>query len=251
MSRAAATAAIMLATLLGACGDDDDDDDSGGPPRYTRDIKPLFGGHCNDCHHPGSAIGYDFVNAFDPTTGIVGRPNSWVVNGSKPTKVIDPGNVDNSFIITKVTRLDLDEHVDGGPMPYHIPYLPQPELDAIRKWITDGAKNDEFFAASVAPIFGTAVTLSGAAGKCTWCHYRNSPTLMSVLDVFDTTTGMVGAFSRYGGKIVAPGDPDGSSLWKKLTGTAIGPQMPLQRPRLSADQVQLLRDWIAAGAPND
>jgi hypothetical protein len=237
---------IFLSAAFVACGSDDD-----GPARFGQDIEPIFRGHCNDCHQRTSASGYDFTNPFDPTTGIVGRANSWVPNGSKQTKVVDPGNVANSFIITKVTRLDLDDHVEGGPMPMHIPYLPQVELDAIRKWITDGANNDQFFAASVAPIFGTQVSLGGAAGKCTWCHYRNSPTFMSVLDVFDANTGMVGASSRYGGKIVAPGDPDGSALWKKLTGTTLGAQMPLQRPRLSAEQVQLLSDWIAAGAADN
>jgi hypothetical protein len=221
------------------------------PAQFARDIRPLFIASCNDCHHTGSAIGYDFTKPFDAATGIVGRANSWVPNGSTQTKVVDPGNVANSFIITKVTRTDLDPHIDGNPMPQHLAPLTQAELDAVRQWITDGAKNDAFFAASVAPIFGTEVTLGGKAGKCTWCHYRGAPTGVSVLDVFDATTGLVNKPSRYMGKVVEPGNADASMLMKKLLGTGPGPKMPYQPPRLDAAQVQKLKDWIAAGAKND
>lgn len=238
---------MVVAGLLGGCGTDVDPD----PFTFSFNIKPIFANHCNDCHGSTSALGYDFTNPFDPAKGIVGRVNSWASQGSKQAKVVDPGNVENSSIIAKVTRLDLDEHKEGGPMPWQIPYLAQAEVDAIRKWITDGAKNDQFYASSVAPIFGTAVSLGADAGKCTWCHYRNSPTLMSVLDVFDPAIGLVGASSRYGGKIVVPGDPDNSVLWKKVAGTTSGPRMPLHRDRLNDQQVQDLRTWIAAGAPND
>jgi hypothetical protein len=211
----------------------------------------MFAGSCIDCHYTGSAIGYDLTKPFDPQSGIVGRANSWAPNGSKQTKVVDPGNVENSSLIPKVAGIPLDVHIDGNPMPYEIPRLTAAELDAVRQWISQGANNDAFFAASVAPIFGTQITLRRESGKCTWCHYPGSPSGLSVLNVFDAAQGMVGRASRHGGKIVTPGDPDGSVLMKKLTGTAAGPQMPLHRPRLSSAQVQLLRDWIAAGAKND
>ena len=222
-----------------------------GAVSFARDIKPIFAAHCNDCHHPASATDYDFTNPFDPQKGIIGRPNTWAPNGAKETKVVDPGNVTNSSLITKVSREDLDVHVDGNPMPYHLPYLTTAEVDAVRQWITDGAKNDAFFAASVAPIFGTQVTLRREAGRCTYCHYPGAPSGMNVLDVFDPAQGMVGRTSRYGGKMVEPGAPDASSLMKKLTGNTAGAQMPLHRPRLSSAQVQRLRDWISAGARND
>jgi hypothetical protein len=51
---------------------------------------------------------------------------------------------------------------------------------------------------------------------------------------------------------VVAGDPDASYLVRKIEdavgiqGTAMPPGNPL-----SADQVQLVRDWIAAGALND
>jgi hypothetical protein len=51
---------------------------------------------------------------------------------------------------------------------------------------------------------------------------------------------------------VAPGDPAGSYLYRKLTGTNItGDRMPQGLPPLPADKLKLVRDWIRRGAPND
>lgn len=52
--------------------------------------------------------------------------------------------------------------------------------------------------------------------------------------------------------LVAPGDPARSFLLAKLTGalaTGEGAQMPRVGPSLPADRVNLVRRWIAAGAP--
>ena len=49
---------------------------------------------------------------------------------------------------------------------------------------------------------------------------------------------------------VKPGDPDGSFLVAKVSGptAAEGSVMPLGKPPLTAAQIQLIRDWITAGA---
>lgn len=51
---------------------------------------------------------------------------------------------------------------------------------------------------------------------------------------------------------VEPGDPANSYLYRKLTGAGItGDRMPQGLPPLSQAQIQLVRDWIRRGAPND
>jgi len=51
---------------------------------------------------------------------------------------------------------------------------------------------------------------------------------------------------------VAPGDPSGSYLYRKVTGSGIsGDRMPQGGPYLSDAQIKLVRDWIRRGAPND
>ncbi len=51
------------------------------------------------------------------------------------------------------------------------------------------------------------------------------------------------------GVVIVPGKPDESLLVKMISGDK--PEMPKKQPPLPADQVKLLRDWIAAGAKID
>lgn len=53
--------------------------------------------------------------------------------------------------------------------------------------------------------------------------------------------------------LVVPGNADGSYLVHKLEGRAgiAGGRMPLFQTPLSDDQIQLVRDWIQAGAQNN
>lgn len=216
---------------------------------YARNVKPLFERLCVDCHYPGAAIDIDLKNPFDPAHGIIDRDNTWVPNGSEYAKIVVPGNPDASFLIAKVERTDLDDHVNGGPMPWQVPYLSTSQLEAVRSWIANGAQNDAQFMTDVAPIFGTRVTLGGASGRCTWCHYPGTPNGLDMISVFDG--GVVNRTSRFGGKVVDPGNPDASVLMKKLAGTGAGARMPLQYERLTADEVAMLREWVRLGARND
>lgn len=52
-------------------------------------------------------------------------------------------------------------------------------------------------------------------------------------------------------KIVDPGVPDNSSLYLRLAGDSLGPQMPKGRKPLPANVLTAIRDWIADGAPNN
>ena len=53
-------------------------------------------------------------------------------------------------------------------------------------------------------------------------------------------------------KRVAPNDPNNSYLFQKINGTAsVGLQMPLGALPLGSDQLNLVRDWILSGAPNN
>lgn len=51
------------------------------------------------------------------------------------------------------------------------------------------------------------------------------------------------------GPLFEPGKPDESLLVKKVAGPM--PEMPKDRPPLSADKIELLKRWIAAGAKDD
>jgi hypothetical protein len=226
---------------------------------YNNDVQPIFTLHCTICHHPGGIIDLDLTNPFDAEHGIIDRPNSWAIDhASKIEKLVKPGSPEDSFLIYKVAAdpdpAKFDVTNNGDPMPFETPLLTEAEIDAIKQWITDGAKNDASFAGKVAPIFGTQVTLGRNRGKCTFCHYPDSPTGLNILDVFNPDTGLVGADSISSPKKrVAPGSPEASFLVEKVESAMPkgGARMPLQYPRLSAAELDTLKTWIELGAKND
>jgi hypothetical protein len=224
----------------------------GGPVSFASDVRPIFAAKCYYCHGPTSPTLVDLTNPFDPDLGIINRPNTWV--NSEDTLVVEPGNVENSFLITKVEETELDAHIDGSPMPMIMPMLTDDEFAAVEQWIVDGAEDTEFFQTMVAPVFGTAVSLGRAAGKCTFCHFPGNSHNVNVLDVFGTMVDKRSAYRTNDGPgtIVAPGDPDNSVLLKKLSGDlSVGPQMPYAPPRLTPAEVATLKAWIEQGAEDD
>ena len=49
---------------------------------------------------------------------------------------------------------------------------------------------------------------------------------------------------------IEPGDPEASFLLKRVRGDSdVSSQMPLNRTPLTAEQIEMIRAWIAAGAP--
>jgi hypothetical protein len=226
---------------------------------YARDVAPILQ-RCVLCHHPGNITGYDLVNPFDPVHGIVGRSNDWHTEGhNSPLElVVKPGSPDESFLIYKVAAdpdpLAFDPENNGDPMPPQIARVTTDELANVKQWIADGAHDDAFFSDSVAPIFGTDITLGRREGKCTLCHYPSSQTGLNILAPFDATLGLVGVRSLLSVKPrVQPGSPENSFLVEKIEAAmpSAGAAMPLHYERLNTTEVEILRRWIAQGALDD
>jgi hypothetical protein len=239
---------------LAACGGGSGDGNVS-PPRavtFSQDVAPIFDQSCTYCHHPGSPTAIDLTHPFDPTMGIIRRPNSWKNASSKV--VVDPGNPANSFLIDKVARDNLDPHNEGSRMPWAPPAVTPEEAAAVRQWIKDGAKDDQFFQDNVAPIFGDGMSLGTPGGKCSYCHYANTYQLPDLTHPFDPNVGVINKTSSRGAKMVVPGNPDASLLVQKIeaTGTTgIGAPMPMVFPVLAQKQIDVLSAWITEGAPNN
>jgi len=115
-------------------------------------------------------------------------------------------------------------------------------LDANGRPIDDGPPPDDDFTLIQETIF-TPV--------CTVCHAGAQAPLGLRLDegasyamLVNVPSVQVPGFFR-----AAPGDPDNSYLVQKIEGrAAVGGRMPLGGPPLSAEQINLVRQWIAAGA---
>jgi hypothetical protein len=210
---------------------------------------------------------------------------------SLPSKDVDPGNPDNSMLLAKVdwdssnpSSCGIESRGGGECMPLQIAPLVQPdengmddtETEIIIKWVRDGALNDEYYWTQVQPIFGDQDDLvpgidrdgDGIAGpgKCSFCHYEgtpNPPELSApgggrVTGVFKPAPlGLVNvlSYNRARDYRVEPGNPEASVLIGKITADGpnsdVGAPMPYSFPSLTDAQRETLRQWIAAGAPNN
>lgn len=243
---------VALACLAACGGGSDDSSVSPRAVKFAQDVAPILAQSCTYCHHPGSPTAVDLTRPFDPVMGIIRRPNSWA---DAPAKLlVDPGNPSNSFLLEKVSRSDLDPHIEGSPMPWAPPRVTPDEAANVRQWITDGANDDDFFKSNVAPIFGDGMSLGTPGGKCSYCHYANTWQLPDLTHPFDPNVGVVNKMSSHGGTYVVPRDPDSSLLVQKIEATGpsgIGAPMPMAFPMLAQTQIDVLYAWINEGAPNN
>ena len=220
---------------------------------FAAQVAPIFAAKCNFCHHPQNAVKVDLTRPFDPQVGIIRRPNTWTKSQKK--LLVVPGDPGASALILKVEAAQLDVHVDGDIMPWNISPLTAKERDNLKQWIAGGALNDAFFKGTIARIFGDGVSLGARGGKCAYCHYASAAFGPDLTRPFDPVRGLVNVRAGFGGIRVQPGDPAGSLLFAKVSGSELPPgrgrPMPLQFARLTAAEIQLLRDWVAQGAPDN
>ena len=82
------------------------------------------------------------------------------------------------------------------------------------------------------------------------CHAGATPSAALSLEA-DRLAEVVGARSRQeeGALLIDPGNPDGSYLIRKVKGTGSGEQMPIGLAPLTPEEIQMIVDWVAAGAP--
>ena len=220
---------------------------------YTRDVAPIFAAKCVYCHHPTNAVKVDLTRPFDEELGIIRRPNSWSASENKTLVV--PGDPEASALVLKITRTDLDPHIEGYPMPWNIEPLATDEIDQLRIWILEGAKDDNRYRSTIVRIFGDGVSLGSRAGKCAYCHHPGSQFGPDLTNPFDPVRGVVNVEADVGGIRVVPGDPEASILYQKIGGSPLsrdrGRAMPLQIERLTDAEIRTIVEWVAEGARNN
>jgi WD40 repeat protein/mono/diheme cytochrome c family protein len=94
---------------------------------YDRQVRPLFQAHCQGCHQPAKAGGDYVMTAFDRL----------VKGGETGVAAIVPGKPDESYLVEQITP-----HDNKAEMPQGKPPLAQAEVDLVRAWIEQGAKDD-------------------------------------------------------------------------------------------------------------
>ncbi|HTV25268.1 MAG TPA: hypothetical protein VMG12_41525 [Polyangiaceae bacterium] len=138
---------------------------------------------------------------------------------------------------------------------------------SVRRWIVGGAQDNDLYRREVLPLFGDPSNrrrseceeggMDRGCIVCVTCHYEGSPTPPDLTHPFDPIVGIINVKSVFRSDLdlVEPGDPEQSFLMRKLdaigASSEVGAPMPYGYRALTEPQVDVLRQWIAQGAPND
>lgn len=151
-------------------------------------------------------------------------------------------------------------HIRNNRMPLGVAFDYPVDTDnilSVKKWIDDGAINDDYFTNNILPLFA-APNAFGSPISCTACHMSNQePPSFHELDMTSHGGIMLGADALAKAKegkppvkIVKPGDSAGSKLYQRLVENrmpaGISPAEDRDHPNL-----QLLLQWISQGAKCD
>jgi hypothetical protein len=200
------------------------------PPNFADHIAPLFNGKCVACHTgPKSQAKLEMTSV------------AALLRGGASGPAIKPGAAAKSLLMDKVTT---------GQMPPTKPKLSAPETDLLRQWIDAGAPEDAVAASRpvnrAAPVTEDDV-LPILQVRCLECHGKRQQ--LAGLDLRTRASRLKGGKSGPG---FVPGKPEESLIVKKIESGAMPPMDLLRdyavRPPTAAE-VDKLKAWIAAGAP--
>jgi WD40 repeat protein len=98
------------------------------PVSYDRQIRPIFQANCQGCHQPAKAQGGYVMTEFARL----------LLAGESGSAAITPGKPDESYLVSQI-KPDAE---GKAAMPKGKPALSAAEVDLVRRWIAEGAKND-------------------------------------------------------------------------------------------------------------
>ena len=194
---------------------------------FELEVLPLLEKRCNKCHHPGEA-----QSGLDLT-----RVETILRGGDELGAAVIPGKPRLSPLVQVLTG-------EAEPaMPGEGPPLSNSEIDLLRRWILEGAKDDtplfsredvEFFEKEIRPVL---------AARCFKCHAGEEAESGLRLT---SRHGILAGGSR--GPAIAKGSPD-SSLLLSAVRHAGELRMPKGGDPLTDAQVAAFAEWIDRGLP--
>lgn len=116
---------LTLLLLVGPLGSSAEEQRK--PVSYDTDIRPIFQANCVGCHQPSKDRG-----------GYVMTDFKRLLAGGEEAVAIVPGNPDESHLVKEITPDSNGE----AEMPKKKPALHGTEIALIRRWISEGAKDD-------------------------------------------------------------------------------------------------------------
>lgn len=113
------------------------------PPTLSADVQPIFNNNCafNGCH--GGAILEPADRPMDLSAGSSRASTVGVESVQNPgMDRIAPGDPDASYLVHKIQGTQAAVGGSGSRMPKGLPALAPAEIDIIRDWIEDGARDN-------------------------------------------------------------------------------------------------------------
>jgi hypothetical protein len=221
---------------------------------FDRDIEPIFKANCLKCH-----------GSENTQAGLRLDSEAGVLKGGVSGVAIVQGHSADSLLVKRLLGA-----TDAPRMPMGAQPLGDYPINLIRAWIDHGTFSQAASPARVAaggdssspsapqnagvgvvpparsspgssPVFATEIRPILAA-RCYQCH---GPDVQQNGLRLDSLQALLAGSET--GKIVVPGSSEKSRLMRRLVALD-RPQMPYGGPPLPADQIDLIRHWIDAGA---
>lgn len=214
------------------------------PVSYA-DLAPLFNARCVMCHGGGAPIAGLSLDSYE---GLLG--------GSAGGPVVVAGDPGASELVRRIRGESLPRMPMTGP-----PFLSDEEIAAIERWVADGMPEGAAKAAAEPAPAATADAEPAAeasvdyrrvapifAARCVKCHTDGG--LMGDAPEGFRLTSYDEALASGDRARVVPGSPSASELLRRVRGQSL-PRMPFDGPPfLSEEEIALVEEWIARGAPD-
>jgi len=138
-----AVCVLSVLGLVAACGGDGSTDpengNGNGVPTLSGDVQPILTANCTTGCHGGTQpiLGQNLSEGQTISTTVN------VASTELPTMDrIEPGDPDNSYLVQKIQGTQASVGGTGERMPLGRDALTQEQIDIIRAWIADGAKDN-------------------------------------------------------------------------------------------------------------
>jgi hypothetical protein len=194
---------------------------------FDREVRPLLEMRCNECHHPEKQRG-----GLDLT-----RIETMRRGGDELGAAIVPGKPDESPLIQVLIGAKEPKMPEKGDP------LSVSEIELLRSWIAEGAKDDSPVFASEDVAFFEKEIRPVLSNRCFKCHAGDDAEHGLRL----TSRHAILSGGERGPAAVA-GDAEASLLMKALRHDG-DLQMPKNGDRLSETQIAAFARWIAQGLP--
>lgn len=208
---------------------------------FTKDVQPILTKNCGGCHGAtGNARGGLRLSSYEN-----------MEKGGESGALLTIGNANASLIMRRITGPDNQKMPPGNR-----PRLSNEDIQTIRDWINQGAKDDSNDP-NVKPKEMENIVVPKATGKetvsftkdiapfmvnlCVGCHSGNNP--RGGLSLTTVNNMMKGGNS---GRVIIPGDLEGSRLFR-LVGGLEAPRMPQNQARITRKNYEDLKKWFLEG----